>query len=88
MSGLYEIAKIQPNDPITELAKWLLKNNPNKPQICDFNHKMLDEIDLLTKYLHENGNYDCAGSRGNVENNNIIQQDNLYVIQEMDENNL
>lgn len=29
--GLYKCARLQPDDPITWIAKWLLENNPNKP---------------------------------------------------------
>ncbi|XP_020381284.1 nucleoside diphosphate kinase homolog 5 isoform X1 [Rhincodon typus] len=33
LSGLTELCKQKPTDPITWLADWLLENNPNKPHI-------------------------------------------------------
>ncbi|XP_078087091.1 nucleoside diphosphate kinase homolog 5 [Mustelus asterias] len=33
LSGLSELCKRKPTDPITWLASWLIANNPNKPKI-------------------------------------------------------
>ncbi|KAM3867106.1 nucleoside diphosphate kinase homolog 5 [Diretmus argenteus] len=35
LSGLTELCKQKPLNPYTWLADWLIKNNPNKPQIYD-----------------------------------------------------
>ncbi|XP_024284807.1 nucleoside diphosphate kinase homolog 5 [Oncorhynchus tshawytscha] len=35
LSGLTELCKQKPVDPFTWLADWLVRNNPNKPQIFD-----------------------------------------------------
>lgn len=35
LRGLTELCKQKPVDPYTWLADWLIKNNPNKPKICD-----------------------------------------------------
>ncbi|XP_054648074.1 nucleoside diphosphate kinase homolog 5-like [Dunckerocampus dactyliophorus] len=35
LQGLTELCKHKPFNPCVWLADWLLKNNPNKPQICD-----------------------------------------------------
>ncbi|XP_078506809.1 nucleoside diphosphate kinase homolog 5 [Lissotriton helveticus] len=35
LAGLTALCKHKPADPITWLANWLLKNNPNKPDVLD-----------------------------------------------------
>ncbi|XP_069506196.1 nucleoside diphosphate kinase homolog 5 [Ambystoma mexicanum] len=35
LAGLTELCKQKPADPFTWLATWLLKNNPNKPDVLD-----------------------------------------------------
>ncbi|KAM9834029.1 nucleoside diphosphate kinase homolog 5 [Syngnathus typhle] len=35
LQGLTELCKHKPLNPCVWLAEWLIKNNPNKPQICD-----------------------------------------------------
>ncbi|XP_062331911.1 nucleoside diphosphate kinase homolog 5 [Osmerus eperlanus] len=35
LSGLTELCKQKPADPYTWLADWLIKNNPNKPNVND-----------------------------------------------------
>uniref|UniRef100_A0A8C7K1D0 Nucleoside diphosphate kinase homolog 5 n=1 Tax=Oncorhynchus kisutch TaxID=8019 RepID=A0A8C7K1D0_ONCKI len=35
LSGLTELCKQKPVDPFTWLADWLVRHNPNKPQIFD-----------------------------------------------------
>uniref|UniRef100_A0A1A8PHH9 Nucleoside diphosphate kinase B n=1 Tax=Nothobranchius pienaari TaxID=704102 RepID=A0A1A8PHH9_9TELE len=35
LKGLTELCKEKPLNPCIWLADWLLKNNPNQPQICD-----------------------------------------------------
>ncbi|XP_070692860.1 nucleoside diphosphate kinase homolog 5 [Pempheris klunzingeri] len=35
LHGLSEVCKHKPLNPCIWLADWLIKNNPNKPQICD-----------------------------------------------------
>ncbi|KAJ0047364.1 hypothetical protein NL108_006651 [Boleophthalmus pectinirostris] len=34
LMGLTELCKHKPSDPCIWLADWLIKNNPNQPQIC------------------------------------------------------
>ncbi|KAM4721342.1 nucleoside diphosphate kinase homolog 5 [Rhinophrynus dorsalis] len=36
LSGLTELCKAKPADPYTWLADWLLKHNPNKPDVQDY----------------------------------------------------
>ncbi|KAM3613203.1 uncharacterized protein V6R79_022396 [Siganus canaliculatus] len=35
--GVTELCKQKPHNPCIWLADWLIKNNPNRPQICDGN---------------------------------------------------
>uniref|UniRef100_A0A3Q3EJB1 Nucleoside diphosphate kinase B n=1 Tax=Labrus bergylta TaxID=56723 RepID=A0A3Q3EJB1_9LABR len=35
LQGLINLCKHKPQNPCIWLADWLIKNNPNKPQICD-----------------------------------------------------
>uniref|UniRef100_A0A671VE44 Nucleoside diphosphate kinase B n=1 Tax=Sparus aurata TaxID=8175 RepID=A0A671VE44_SPAAU len=35
LQGLIELCKQKPRNPCIWLADWLIKNNPNMPQICD-----------------------------------------------------
>eukprot|EP01137_Pigoraptor_chileana_P010840 Opistho-2@4133 len=35
LQGLTELCKKKPADPLTWLAQWLLRNNPNKPQVVE-----------------------------------------------------
>ncbi|XP_031557546.1 nucleoside diphosphate kinase homolog 5-like [Actinia tenebrosa] len=35
LSGLTELAKMKPKDPILWLADWLIENNPNKPRVAE-----------------------------------------------------
>ncbi|XP_062855999.1 nucleoside diphosphate kinase homolog 5 [Trichomycterus rosablanca] len=46
LTGLTELCKTKPSDPFTWLAGWLMKNNPNKPQISDGDSMMTNDFAL------------------------------------------
>uniref|UniRef100_A0A3Q2YGH0 Nucleoside diphosphate kinase B n=1 Tax=Hippocampus comes TaxID=109280 RepID=A0A3Q2YGH0_HIPCM len=59
LQGLTELCKHKPLNPCVWLAEWLLKNNPNKPQICDGAvaeelYLMHQNVLLLSKHLCPN----------------------------------
>lgn len=49
MDGVYEVAKLQPEDPVMDLAQWLWRNNPNRPSVCAFPIRLFEEIAALKK---------------------------------------
>lgn len=61
MDGLYKLSQRRPRDPLIELAKWLLVNNPNEPNYSEKDWALLNEIKWMKQILGEGEDEDGEG---------------------------
>lgn len=66
MDGLYKVSQQRPRDPVVELAKWLLRNNPNKPKYSECDVALVNDIKWMKQMLcaiaaHDDGREGGAG---------------------------
>lgn len=67
--ALYEMTKVNPEEPVEWLANFMLERNNNKPVICESNKKFLahlteikaqEEVDSEQKQIDDNSPEQCG----------------------------